>query len=235
MARRFHLNDVPGILWTPACASPSNPVPLVIAGQPGGIGMQAMHPRLAARAHAAARSGYATATLELPGAGERPRLPAVEEAGARLRHAFATDKPITADITDQLVLPLVDAAAPECSALLDELLDLPECNGIAGYAGGMIALAVRVAVTEPRIRAAVLFAGSVIPQSTFVEARDVTIPLHALLQWDDEHNDRQAALDLFDAFASTEKTLTANMGGHTGVPASAGAAADEFLVRHLAG
>ena len=27
-----------------------------------------------------------------------------------------------------------------------------------------------------------------------------------------------AALDLFDAFGSTEKTLHANMGGHTGVP-----------------
>jgi len=26
------------------------------------------------------------------------------------------------------------------------------------------------------------------------------------------------ALDLFDAFGSTEKTLHANLGGHTGVP-----------------
>ncbi len=30
------------------------------------------------------------------------------------------------------------------------------------------------------------------------------------------------ALDLFDAFGSEEKTLNANMGGHTGVPQSAG-------------
>ena len=52
----------------------------------------------------------------------------------------------------------------------------------------------------------------------FEEARQVTIPLHVLLQWDDEGNDRQAALDLFDAFGSKEKTLHANMGGHTGVP-----------------
>ena len=52
----------------------------------------------------------------------------------------------------------------------------------------------------------------------FEEARQVTIPLQVLLQWDDEGNDRQMALDLFDAFGSKEKTLHANMGGHTGVP-----------------
>lgn len=56
----------------------------------------------------------------------------------------------------------------------------------------------------------------------FAEARQVTIPLHVLLQWDDEGNDRQLALDLFDAFGSQEKTLHANMGGHTGVPQFAG-------------
>ncbi len=67
----------------------------------------------------------------------------------------------------------------------------------------------------------------------FEEARQVTIPLHVLLQWDDEGNDRQTALDLFDAFGSTEKTLHANMGGHTGVPQHAGDDATRFFARHL--
>jgi hypothetical protein len=53
------------------------------------------------------------------------------------------------------------------------------------------------------------------------------------LQWDDEGNDRQAALDLFDAFGSREKSLHANMGGHTGVPAFAGEDAAAFFTRHL--
>ena len=61
----------------------------------------------------------------------------------------------------------------------------------------------------------------------------VAIPLHVLLQWDDEGNDRQAALDLFDAFGSKEKTLHANMGGHTGVPQFAGEDAARFFARHL--
>ena len=54
-----------------------------------------------------------------------------------------------------------------------------------------------------------------------------------LLQWDDEGNERQQALDLFDAFGSREKTLQADTGGHTGVPRFAGEDAARFLVRHL--
>src|SRR5260370_1053676 len=91
----------------------------------------------------------------------------------------------------------------------------------------------RLAVCGPRISAAVLCAGSLVPAAMFEDARRVTIPLHVLLQWDDEGNDRQAALDLFDAFGSKEKTLHANMGGHTGVPQFAGDAAARFFTRHL--
>jgi hypothetical protein len=72
-----------------------------------------------------------------------------------------------------------------------------------------------------------------VPRAIFEAARQVTIPLHVLLQWDDEGNDRQAALDLFDAFGSKEKTLHANMGGHTGVPQHAGQDAAGFFARHL--
>jgi hypothetical protein len=97
----------------------------------------------------------------------------------------------------------------------------------------VISIGIRLAVAEPRISAAVLFAGSFVPRVMFEEARQVTIPLHVLLQWDDEGNDRQAALDLFDAFGSKEKSLHANMGGHAGVPQFAGDTAAQFLTRHL--
>ena len=56
------------------------------------------------------------------------------------------------------------------------------------------------------------------PRALLEEARQVTIPLQFLMQWDDEGKDRQPALDLFDAFGTKEKTLHANLGGHTGVP-----------------
>ena len=82
-------------------------------------------------------------------------------------------------------------------------------------------------------RGRTLFAGSFAPRSLFEEAGQVTIPLQILLQWDDDGNDRQLALDLFDAFGSQEKSLHANLGGHTGVPSFEIDAGAQFFARHL--
>ena len=187
-----------------------------------------MYPRLADRARRSAASGFAAATIELPGSGDRPRLPDVEQARADLRRALAAGEPVE-EIVDRLILPLVEKAVPEWRAALDALLSLPEIGGPVGFSGGVIAIGIRLAVVEPRICAAGLFAGSFVPAAMFADARQITIPLHVLLQWDDEGNDRQLALDLFDAFGSKEKTLYANMGGHTGVPAFAGDDAARFF------
>lgn len=225
------LGEIPGILWTPASASDSTAVPLILMGHPGGLGT--MYPRLAARARHSAAQGFATATIELPGAGDRPALAGADEARADLLAALRAGEPVSGEIVDRLVLPLVEQAVPEWQATLDALLPLPEIAGPVGISGGVIAIGIRMAVVEPRISAAGLFAGSFVPASMFDEARRITIPLHVLLQWDDEGNDRQLALDLFDAFGSKEKTLQANMGGHTGVPSFAGEEAARFFARHL--
>ncbi|MFE1441870.1 dienelactone hydrolase family protein [Streptomyces sp. NPDC058739] len=230
LEREFTLGEIPGILWTPV--SPSAPVPLILLGHPP-LGLRTMYPRLVARARDCAAEGFATATIELPGSGDRPRWPEAERARADLRRAMGAGEPVSDEIVDALILPLVERAVPEWQAVLDALLSLPEIGGPVGYSGGVISIGVRLAVIEPRIAAAGLFAGSVVPRIMFEEARRVTIPLHVLLQWDDEGNDRQAALDLFDAFGSKEKTLHANMGGHTGVPRFAAAAATQFFSRHL--
>jgi len=199
LEREITLGEIPGILWTPASASA--PAPLILIGHPGGL--HKMRPRLVARARHSAEYGFAAATIELPGSGDRPRSAAAEQARA-----------------DRLVLPLVEKAVPEWQAALDALLSLPEIGGPVGYSGGVIAIGIRLAVVEPRISAALLFAGSFVPRTMFEEARQVTIPLQVLLQWDDEGNDRQLALDLFDAFGAKEKTLHANLGGHAGTPGS---------------
>ncbi|MGW4500595.1 alpha/beta hydrolase [Micromonospora sp. NPDC004336] len=227
--REFTLDEVPGILWTPASASA--PLPLILVGHPGGL--RRMYPRLVARARHAVADGYAAATIELPGAGDRPRCVAVEEARADLHRALRAGVPVDDGIVDRLVLPLVERAVPEWRAALDALLSLPEIGGPVGYSGGVIAIGIRLAVVEPRISAALLFAGSFVPRAMFEEARQVTIPLQVLLQWDDEGNDRKLALDLFDAFGSREKTLHANMGGHTGVPQFEGDDGSRFFARHL--
>ncbi|MEU4954360.1 dienelactone hydrolase family protein [Streptomyces lavendulae] len=232
LEREFTLGEIPGILWTPATTPASAPAPLILLGHPP-LGLRTMYPRLVDRARHCAAEGFATATIELPGSGERPRRPAAEQARADLRRVMEAGEPVTDEIVDALVLPLVDQAVPEWQAALDALLSLPEIGGPVGYSGGVISIGIRLAVVEPRISAAVLFAGSFVPRAIFDEARRVTIPLHVLLQWDDEGNDRQAALDLFDAFGSEEKSLHANMGGHTGVPQFAGDTAARFLTRHL--
>ncbi|MET8760814.1 alpha/beta hydrolase [Lentzea sp. NPDC004782] len=228
LERRFTLGDIPGILWT----SGSEPAPLILMGNPGGL--DRMYPRLAARARGSVVEGYAAATIELPGSGDRPLDADAEQARADLRQAVQAGEPVSDEIVTRLVLPLVDKAVPESQAALDALLTLPEINdGPVGISGGVLAIGLRLAAVEPRIAAALLFAGSYVPRSMFDEARQVTVPLLVLLQWDDEGNDRQMALDLFDAFGSKEKTLHANMGGHTGVPAFEGPYANQFFARHL--
>ena len=224
--RQFVAGGIPGILWTPA----SSPAPLILMGQPGGL--QSMRPRLAARALRSAADGFATAAIELPGGGDRPPLAALEKARADLRRALATGEPVEG-IVDRLVLPLVELAVPESQATLTELLALDELHGPVGYSGGPVAIGVRLAHVEPRIAAVGLFAGNFVPTVIRDEARRVTIPAHVLLQWDDEDNNRQQALDLFDALGSREKTLQANLGGHMGVPPFAGDDAARFFARHL--
>jgi len=232
--RRFVLDRIPGILWTPPSASRSEPAPLILAAQPpGAVGIDQSHERVLGRARRAAQAGFATATIELPGSGARPQPPGVELARAEMRQAIAAGESVSGDIVDRLVLPLVQAAVPEWRAVLDALLERPELRGPVGYSGGLISIGVQLAAVEPRISAATLFAGSFVPRSIVEVARRVTIPLYVLLQWDDEGNDRRTALDLFDAFGSREKTLNANMGGHRGVPSHAGEEATRFFSRHL--
>ncbi|WP_181696647.1 alpha/beta hydrolase [Nocardia sp. GTS18] len=230
LEREFLLGDIPGFLWTPV--SVTMPLPLILVGPPP-IGLRNAYPRLLARVRSTVAAGYAAATIELPGSGDRPRSAAAVQALADLRQALAAGGPVDDEIVDRLILPLVDEAVPEWQAALDALLALPEIGGPVGYSGGVISIGTRLAVVEPRIAAAVLFAGSFVPRAILEEARNVRIPLHVLLQWDDEGNDRQRSLDLFDAFGSEEKALNANMGGHIGVPPYAGAEAGRFFTRHL--
>ncbi|MFD0075527.1 alpha/beta hydrolase [Streptomyces sp. NPDC127166] len=231
--REFTLDGIPGILWTPAAAAASAPVPLILIGLPP-LGLQKTYARVAGRArYYAAQYGFASATIELPGMGDRPRLPEVEQARADMRRVLQAGEPLGGDIVDALILPLVDRAVPEWQAAMDALLALPEIDGPVGYEGGVISIGVRLAATDPRVKAAGLFAGSFIPAAIYEDARQVTIPLQVLLQWDDEGNDRQASLDLYDAFGSKEKTLHANTGGHTGVPRYELDAGARFFTRHL--
>ncbi|WP_405439721.1 alpha/beta hydrolase [Streptomyces avidinii] len=224
--REFTLGEIPGTLWTPESAVP---VPLILMAHNNGLPKAAA--RLVARARHTAAAGYAVATIDAAGCGDRPRSAADEQARADLRRAMQAGEPVD-EIFESLVGSLVEKAVPEWRTTLDALLALPEIGGPVGYSG-WTAVGIRLAVVEPRIEAAGFFAGGYVPRAQREEARQVGVPLLFLLQWDDEGNPRQRALDLFDAFGATEKTLHANLGGHTGTPWFEVEDGSRFYDRHL--
>lgn len=226
LEREFTLGEIPGTLWTPESVAPA---PLILMAHNNGL--PKAEPRLVARARLSAAAGYAVATIDAAGCGDRPRTAAGEQARADLRRAMRAGEPVD-EIFESLVGPLVENAVPEWRLALDALLTLPEIGGPVGYAG-WTALGIRLAAVEPRITAAGFFAGGYVPRAQREEARQVTVPLLFLLQWDDEGNPRQRALDLFDAFGTKEKTLHANLGGHTGTPWFEREDGDRFFGRHL--
>ncbi|MFF8392568.1 dienelactone hydrolase family protein [Streptomyces sp. NPDC016172] len=211
LEREFTLGEIPGTLWTPESA----PAPLILMAHNSGL--PKADPRLVSRARYTAARGYAVATIDAAGCGDRPRSAADEQSRADLRRAMQAGEPVD-ETFESFIGSLVENAVPEWRTTLDALLELPEIGGPVGYSGGWTALGIRLAVVEPRIAAAGFFAGGYVPRAQRDEARQVTIPLLFLLQWDDEGNPRQRALDLFDAFGSKEKTLHANLGRHTGTP-----------------
>ncbi|GAA2615898.1 dienelactone hydrolase family protein [Streptomyces tubercidicus] len=226
LAREFTLGETPGTLWTPESAAPA---PLILMAHNNGL--PKAEPRLVARARHSAAHGYAVASIDAPGCGDRPRSAADEQARADLRRAMQAGEPAD-DIFESFIGPLVEKAVPEWRATLDALLALPDIGGPVGYSG-WTAVGIRLAVTEPRIAAAGFFAGGYVPRAQREEARQVTIPLLFLLQWDDEGNPRRRALDLFDTFGTREKTLHANLGGHTGTPWFEVEDGNRFFGRHL--
>lgn len=226
LEREFTLGEIPGTLWTTGIA----PAPLVLMAHNNGL--PKADPRLVARARYTAARGYAVATIDAAGCGDRPRSAAEEQARAHFRQAMQSGEPVE-EIFESFIGPMVEKAVPDWQTTLDALLELPETAGPVGYSGGWTALGIRLAVVEPRIAAAGFFAGGFVPRAQREEAGQVTIPLLFLLQWDDEGNPRQRALDLFDAFGSAEKTLHANLGGHTGTPWFELEDGCRFLDRHL--
>ncbi|MFE4977231.1 dienelactone hydrolase family protein [Kitasatospora sp. NPDC056651] len=232
--RDFTLGAIPGTLWTPAPAAAASsaaaPLPLILMAHNNALPRR--EPRLVARARHTAAQGYAVASIDAAGCGERPRSAADERARAELRRAARAGEPLD-EVLESFVGPLVTGAVPEWRTALDALLALPEiADGPVGYSG-WAAVGIHLAATEPRIAAAGLFAGGYVPLAQREEARTVTVPLLFLLQWDDEGNPRERALELFDAFAGKEKTLHANTGGHTGTPWFEVEDSGRFYDRHL--
>ncbi|MEU4604595.1 alpha/beta hydrolase [Kribbella sp. NPDC023972] len=233
--RDFVVGEVPGVLWSPV-AGPDH-APLVLMGHGGGLHKKT--PAQVARAHdLVTRWGFSVVAIDAPGHGDRPLSAEDEQTRADFRQALtAGDKERFKSISVRYGSSLAERAVPEWQATLDALQELPEIGTEApiGYGGGVslgTAIGVPLTAIEPRITAAIFGGGFFVYEAQLEAARRITVPIQFLLPWDDEHVDRQSALALFDAFASTEKTLHANPGDHRTIRWIG--LDQEFLVRHLA-
>lgn len=88
---------------------------------------------------------------------------------------------------------------------------------------------------EPRIECAVFgLAGLRANNEDFEKAaKKITIPIQFVFQWEDAVAPRDNGVDLFNAFASEEKTMHINPGGHMDIPAFESEAWEAFFLRHL--
>ena len=230
--RDFVLDDVSGVLWSPAEASDG--APLILMGHGGGLHKKA--PGLVSRAHyCVTTGGFAVAAIDAPGHGERPRNAEDSRWVTALRQARSAGEPIGPIVID-FNASLAERAVPEWRATIDALLALPEIGAEpgVGYCGMTLATAIGIplAAAEPRIAAAV-FGAMFESDALRAAAKQITAPIEFLLPWDDEEIGREHGLALFDAFASREKLLRAFPGGHRQVPSFATEDAGPFFGRHL--
>ena len=230
----FILDDIPGVLWSPAGAT--GPRPLVLLGHGGG--QHKRGPGTVARAHQFVTScGFAAAAIDMPGSGDRPRTEDEERFWDTLRARRAAGEPVAAEVARHFA-ELADRVVPEWQAVLDALAGLEQAGagGPVVYWGVSLGTMVGVplAAAEPRIRAAVFgLAGRGYRDALAEAAARIRIPVEFLLQWDDELIPREEGLALFGAFGSAEKTLHANPGRHHDVPVFELDSSVRFFTRHL--
>ncbi|MCU7722427.1 alpha/beta fold hydrolase [Actinoplanes sp. KI2] len=234
LERDFLLGEVPGVLWSPDLAPGT--APLVLMGHGGGLHKKT--PALAARARDAVTSwGYHVVAIDAPGHGDRPRSAADDRARADMREAMtAGDHERFKSVSIAYTTSLAERAVPEWQATLDALQRLPEIGAGApiGYGGGIsmgTAIGIPLTAVEPRIAAAIFGAGFFVHEDLLAAARQITVPIQYLVPWDDELVTRESAVELFDAFATEEKTLHANPGDHRRIRWIG--LDNEFLPRHL--
>lgn len=230
-AKDFRLGAVPGVLWTPTATI--QPRPLVLLAHGGG--QHSKSPGVAARARFyVTECGYSVAAVDAPGHGDRPRTEDDERFTVRLRALMADGGDIGPLIADNN-RRLAAQAVPEWQTTVDALLrrdDIGATTAI-GFWGVSLGSTVGMPLVarDQRIVAAVFgLAGN---PALARDAARVTVPVQFLMQWDDEFVEREAALALYDAFGSNEKTLHANPGRHTSVPAFEMESSARFFTRHL--
>jgi dienelactone hydrolase len=237
--RRFDLKVadavVPGIQWLPEHAS--EPYPTVLVGH-GGTQHKRVPNVLALARRLVRHLGFGVVALDAPEHGDRVTdAAALNTSREQLAASIESGRPMNRDRLKEVARRAPQHVA-EWRALIDDLqTDDRFAAGPFGYWGVSMGThhGVPLVAEEPRISAAVfgLFGVGGERDRFRAFAARVTVPVLFLFQWDDRLMTRQAGLDLWDAFASTEKTMHINPGGHLGIPGFEMHAVEAFFARHL--
>jgi pimeloyl-ACP methyl ester carboxylesterase len=229
--------QVPAVIWAPEGAT--GPRPLVLMGHGGSQHKKIESLRIRAHQYAK-RLGYATLAIDAPGHGDRISR---EEAARNMAEVGArVSGQVAADWSPERLRQMAERmrkAVPEWKAALDAAqgFDFVGANGPVGYWGVSMGTAIGVpfVAAEPRIRCAVFGLAGLRPGAKEMAeaAAKITIPVEFVFQWEDAVAPREHGIALFDAFASKEKTMHINPGGHMGIPDFEGASWERFFARHL--
>jgi dienelactone hydrolase len=242
--QRFDLQvggeTVPGVRWDPEGATGARPT--IFIGH-GGTQHKRVPNVLGLARRFVRHLGYSAVALDAPGHGERITDP---EKARRRRQAIrariaagpgAGGLALGPEEATEWVQRTIKGMA-EWRALVD---CLDEQGGASryGYWGVSMgtAFGLPFVASEPRIRAAVLGLaglGNRPGAERFAQAaRQLTIPVLLVLQWNDELVAPASGLALFDAIGSAEKTVHINPGGHVQIPLFERDAYEAFFLRHL--
>jgi len=207
--REFELNvegrTVPGVVWSEGEREPG--APIVLLGHGGTTHKKADY--LVQVAMLLARRGVLAMAIDGPGHGERAGVHDPNDLNA-FENAWNEGGG-------------TDAVVADWSAALDFVSSELE-TGKTGYWGLSMGtmMGLPVVASDDRIAVALLgLMGNWGPNADrlMADAPNVGCPMRFLLQWDDEVVPRAACLELFSTIGSKRKTLHANPGPHSAVPA----------------
>lgn len=221
------LEAVPALVWLPAAGT--GPRPLVLVGH--GAGGHKAAPIVARTAGLLTVFGLAALSIDCPFHGDRTPPQEVGLTAAQRRERLGLDgwRERNAQAVPQAVADW--RAALDAAQALDEV-----GTGPAGYLGLSLGsrFGLPLVAADSRISVAVLgLYGTPETGPVADAARQITVPVLFLLQWDDELYPRDGGLRLFDLLGSDTKTLHANPGRHLEFPPAELAEAARFLDRQL--